>query len=249
MTAAVLTYGLEAPAPLALSKAALFLDIDGTLAPIAARPQDVKPEPRRNALLGRLCKAMDGRVAVVSGRTLEDIDRILEGCVPAVAAIHGLVHRDASGVVSLHEPHPRLGEAVERLRAFADRDAGLIVEDKGLSATLHYRLAQAHAEAARETARRVAADTGLALQPGDMVMELRTPGPGKGDSVRAFMDEAPFAGALPIFVGDDETDEHGFFAANTLGGFGLLVGSERRTAARFRLPDVEAVLSWLEAAR
>jgi trehalose 6-phosphate phosphatase len=236
------------PALSSLSSAALFLDLDGTLAPIAARPQDVRPDPRRTALLERLKRALDGRLAVVSGRTLADIDRILEGRVQAAAAVHGLVHRDCEGLVRQATPHPRLPHAIEGLSMFAEQDVGLLVENKGVSATLHYRLAPAFAEAAAAIARRIAEDTGLFLQPGDMVMELRTPGPSKGDSVREFMRQPAFEGAQPVFVGDDLTDEHGFAAARDLGGFGVLVGAARPTAARYRIPDVEAVLDWLEAA-
>src|SRR6476646_8624966 len=92
-----LTIQLTAPRPLRLEGTALFLDLDGTLAPIAARPQDVHPDPRRTSLLERLAERLDGRPAVVSGRTLEDVDRILEGCVSAVSAVHGLVVRGADG--------------------------------------------------------------------------------------------------------------------------------------------------------
>lgn len=242
-----LTVDLPAPQPLRLDATALFLDLDGTLAPIAARPQDVRPDPRRTQLLERLSAALDGRLAVVSGRTLADIDRILEGRVAAVAAIHGLVRRDADGLLSEHPPHPALAEAMQRCREFAGRDTGLIVEDKGLSVTLHYRLAPSHAQAARRFAVELAAETGLTLQHGDMVEELRTPGPTKGDSVAAFLEAPPFAGARPVFLGDDATDEHGFEAVQAHGGLGILVGAGRPTAARRRLKGVEEVLAWLEA--
>jgi len=79
-----------------------------------------------------------------------------------------------------------------------------------------------------------------------MVLELKTPGTDKGAALSAFMAEAPFIGAVPIMVGDDLTDEHGFEAAEALGGFGVLVGPERSTAARYRLEDVAAVLDWLD---
>jgi trehalose 6-phosphate phosphatase len=243
-----LTVRLPAPKPLALRDCALFLDLDGTLAPIAARPQDVRPDPRRTDLLERLAEALHGRLAVVTGRTLADVDRILEGRVTAVAAVHGLVRRDAAGRLHEREPHPRLAEAVQAYRTFAARDSGLIVEDKGLSVALHFRLARHHAAAARALARRLALETGLTLQDGDMVEELRTPGPTKADSVLAFMAERPFAGAKPVFLGDDSTDEDGFAAARHLGGAGILVGPERPTRAKYRLPNVEAALAWLEAA-
>lgn len=242
-----LTARIPAPKALSLPEAALFLDLDGTLAPIAARPQDVRPDPRRTGLIESLETALEGRLAVVTGRTLADVDRILEGRVAAVAAVHGLVRRDALGRLHEKAPHPRLHEAAEAFRAFAARDSGVLVEEKGLSVALHFRLAPRQADAARACARRLARETGLTLQDGDMVEELRTPGPTKADSVLAFMAEAPFKGATPIFLGDDSTDEDGFAAARALGGFGVLVGAARPTGARYRLADVEAALAWLEA--
>ena len=242
-----LTIGLPAPKPLPLTDTALFLDLDGTLAPIAARPQDVRPDPRRTSLVERLNEALDGRLAVVSGRTLADVDRILEGRVTSVAAVHGLVRREPDGTVHEAEPHPALPAAAEQFRQFAARDSGLIVEEKGLSVALHYRLARAQAHPARLFASEIAAETGLTLQSGDMVEELRTPGPTKGDSVEAFLGQPPFAGRSPVFIGDDATDEHGFEAVQSAGGYGVLVGPPRDTHARFRLLGVEEVLSWLEA--
>lgn len=242
-----LTVQLTAPKPLSLRESALFLDLDGTLAPIAARPQDVRPDPRRTDLLERLADALEGRLAVVTGRTLADVDRILEGRVKAVAAVHGLVRRDSQGRLHETAAHPRLHEAAEAFREFAARDSGLIVEEKGLSVALHFRLAGRHAATARGLAHELAAETGLSLQDGDMVEELRTPGPTKADSVKAFMAEAPFHGATPIFLGDDSTDEDGFQAARDWGGAGILVGPPRSTGAKFRLSGVEAALCWLEA--
>jgi trehalose 6-phosphate phosphatase len=242
-----LTFALPAPKPLELPDTALFLDLDGTLAPIAARPQDVRPDPRRTSLLERLQQALEGRLAVISGRTLGDVDRILEGRVIAVAAVHGLVLRTPDGAVRATDPHPALVQAARRLREFAARDCGLIVEEKGLSVALHYRLARPHAEAATRFARALAAETGLLLQEGDMVEELRTPGPHKGDSVERLLQLPPFAGAQPVFVGDDATDENGFAAVQSLGGLGVLVGPARPTAASRSVPGVDEALAWLEA--
>jgi trehalose 6-phosphate phosphatase len=240
---------LPPPKPLRLSDSALFLDLDGTLAPIAARPQDVRPDSRRTRLLERLRGGLSGRLAVVSGRTLADIDRILEDRVVCASAVHGLVRRDCDG--SLHEPdpHPGLAPAVEALRAFAACDSGLLVEEKGASVALHFRLARTRAGEARRLAQRLAAETGLALQEGDMVEELRTPGPSKGDSIRDFMSTPAFRDAVPIFAGDDITDEHGFEEVARLGGYGILVGRPRQTHARFGLRNVEDVMAWLEAAQ
>ncbi|MEC7797565.1 MAG: trehalose-phosphatase, partial [Pseudomonadota bacterium] len=91
------------------------------------------------------------------------------------------------------------------------------------------------------------AETGQALQPGQMELEMKTPGADKGTADAAYMQEEPFKGATPDMLGDDLTDEHGFEAAAALGGYGVLVGPERETAARYRLDDVDDVLTWLEA--
>jgi trehalose 6-phosphate phosphatase len=244
-----LMLSLPAPKPLRLAETALFLDLDGTLAPIAARPQDVRPDARRTRLLERLVDGLDGRLAVVTGRTLADVDRILEGRITCVSAVHGLVRRDCDG--SLHEPapHPGLAFAVAALHVFAARDSGLLVEEKGPSVALHFRLARQRAAEARILAQRLAAETGLSLQEGDMVEELRTPGPSKGDAVRCFMQGQGFQGVTPIFVGDDVTDEHGFAEVARQDGFGVLVGRPRQTHARYGLRNVEDVMAWLEAAR
>ncbi len=248
MNVVELTIGQEPPA-LELSGVALFLDLDGTLAPIAARPDDVGPDSRRSNLLERLRRGAGGRLAVISGRTLADLDRILERRVESLAGVHGLTRRTGAGDTSAVAAHPGHDAALAALKSFAAAHPGLLVEDKGQSVTLHYRLAPEFASAARIEAERIATQTGMTLQPGHMVMELRTPGPGKGDSLRAFMAEPPFAGARPIFMGDDLTDEDGFLAAIALGGFGVLVGAPRPTAARYRLADVEEALAWLERAR
>jgi len=246
MTANAGTLTRMPPPPTRLDRPALFLDMDGVLAPLAPRPEDVGPVARRTALLRRLVERLDGRVAVVSGRTLAEIDRISEAASPAASGVHGLERRRPDGSLERAEPHPGVREAVAAFEGFASGRPGLIVEDKGVSAGLHYRGAPVFAAGAMALARRLAAETGLVLQAGDLVVEMKTPGTSKGTAVRAFMAEAPFAGALPVMVGDDLTDEDGFEAATALGGFGVLVGAERRTAARYRLADVEAVLGWLE---
>lgn len=239
---------LPAPSPLeAIASAALFLDLDGTLASIEPRPEDVRPEPWRTALVRRLQQRLDGRLAVVTGRSLEDVDRILEGAVTAVAAVHGLVRRRADGSVIRAPPHPDLRWARGTLEALAAARPGLYLEDKGLSVALHYRQAPDFADAAVAEAARLASEYGLKLQLGDMVAEVCTPGYDKGAALRAFMLERPFERGTPVFVGDDLTDENGFEAARALGGVGVLVGAARPTAADLRLEGVPEVRAWLES--
>lgn len=239
---------LPHPPALVPERAALFLDLDGTLAPIEAVPEAVGPDPLRTKLLRRLSGALGGRLAVVSGRSLAEIDRILEGAAPAAAGVHGLELRFADGALQAAEPHPAVPAARAELERFAARAEGLQVEDKRLGVTLHYRQAPAFAGEAQALGGELAARTGLALQLGDHVVELRTPGQDKGSGVRALMQRPPFAGASPVFVGDDLTDEDGFRAAAALGGYGVLVGPQRETAAAARLDGVPAVLAWLSSA-
>jgi trehalose 6-phosphate phosphatase len=228
-------------------RAALFLDLDGTVAPFASRPELVGPIARRTATVSGAAAALGGRLAVISGRPLADIDRILDGAATAAAGVHGLERRSAAGVVQRAEPDPSVAQAAGVFQGLAEAEPGLLVEDKGLSVALHYRNAPEAAAIAEAAGVRLAKRLGLQLQRGDCVVELRTPGADKGDAVRAFMAEAPFQGAQPIFVGDDLTDEAGFAAAEDLGGYGVRVGSpERPTAARYTLTDIEAVLVWLE---
>lgn len=229
-----------------MGDAALFLDLDGTLAVLETTPGAVGPDARRTALLREVCQAVAGRMAVISGRTIGEIDRILEAVSPCASGVHGLERRLGDGTLTRTEPHAGMVKAEQVLRTFADTRPGLLLESKGLSTAVHYRSAMHEREAVRDLARRLARDTGLVVQEGDRVVELRTPGPDKGDAIRAFMDEAPFAGATPIFIGDDLTDEPGFRAAQDLGGVGILVGPARATAARGSLSGVPAVFDWLE---
>lgn len=226
---------------------ALFLDLDGVLAPMAPSPDAVVSDPRRTAVLGRLDRALDGRLAIVSGRTLSEIDRIADRSTPSAAGVHGLERRRRNGAVDRPVASAGVSEALAAFHDFAADRPGVIVEDKRISAGLHYRQAPDSGDQALRLARDLAASTGLTLQPGHMVVELRTPGSDKGGAVTAFMAEAPFAGATPVMLGDDLTDEAGFRAAEALGGFGVLVGPQRETAARFGLGGVPDVMDWLEA--
>lgn len=235
----------ERPPPLDVREAALFLDLDGTIAAIEPQPGDVGPLASRTDLLLRLGERLQGRLAVLTGRTLEEADRILEGSVTAAGAVHGLVRRDPGGLVEATEPSPGIATARLALQLLADARPGLVLEEKQLSLALHYRHAADSAEGVLDATRRIAEAHGLTLQAGVMVSELRTPGPNKGDSLRNLMRQPPFEGFVPIMVGDDQTDEAAFAAAADLGGFGILVGAARPTAARRRLENVAAVLSWL----
>lgn len=236
---------LQAPPPDLLDGAALFLDFDGTLVELAATPDSIRVSPELGPLLQRLRRRLDGRLAIVSGRSLADLERHVPASGIAFSGSHGLELRLADGTgVPLSVPIG-LDDVHSRVAAFAAQAEGLLVEDKPAGIALHYRLAPDWGERAADFIGALAAERGWAVQPGNMVVELRPSGATKGDAIKAFMTEPKFTTARPVFVGDDLTDEHGFAAAAGLGGAGILVGPPRDSAARYRLDSVAAVAEWL----
>lgn len=231
------------PPPLrTVERPALFLDFDGTLVALADRPEAISVSVQLPALLSRLAVRYAGRVAIVTGRALADLDSHLRVPRVALCGSHGIERPGEALPVP-----PAFAEVRSAFARLARRDEGLIVEEKPAGVALHYRLAPAWEAEAIALAEALSARTGLAVQRGKMVVELRPSGAGKGDALRALLAEPAFAGARPVFVGDDLTDEDGFRAAAALGGFGVLVGRPRETDARYRLEDVDAVHAWLEA--
>ncbi len=236
---------LSPPPPLDVARTALFADLDGTLAPIEISPDAVGPDDRRRRLIDDLSSRLGGRLAVISGRALADLDRVLEHRVPSVAAVHGLVRRTAEGATIASPPAAGLAEARGAFCEFARRDDDLLVEEKRWAVALHYRRAPRWADAARSLAAGLARDLGLTLQLGAEVVELRGVGLDKGGAVRAFMAEPPFLGHVPVFIGDDLTDESGFSTVAEMGGYGVIVGDRRPTSASHAVADVTAAHQWL----
>jgi trehalose 6-phosphate phosphatase len=238
----------QAPPLSLLAGAALFLDFDGTLVELASAPDAISLAPEVAPLLKRLDGKLKGRLALVSGRAIADLERHLECAGLAVSGSHGFELRLRDGSLAPLGRRLDLSKARESVRAFADSAPGLLVEEKPFGIALHYRQAPDEEERARAVMRELAGEGALVLQEGKMVLELRPRGVDKGDALRAFMAEPDFADARPIFVGDDMTDEDAFVAAAELGGAGVLVGPPRPTAAQWRLESVPAVLEWLNRA-
>lgn len=237
------------PPPLSrLAPVALFLDFDGTLVELADSPGAIAVPAGLEALLDQLSERLDGRFAIVSGRAVADLRRHLAGTAAVMSGSHGVELLYADGRSIPVSAPPGLAAARESVRRFAAGDDGLLVEDKPAGVALHYRLAPERAEETDCFLEALAERSGLVLQRGKMVAELRPHGFDKGAALRRLMGEPPFAGARPVFVGDDLTDEDAFRAAAALGGEGVLVGPDRPSAARWRLNDVAAVTAWLEAA-
>ena len=224
---------------------ALFLDFDGTLVEIADQPDAIDVATMLPDALRDLKERMSGRLAIVSGRSIEDLRQYLGASFDvAMAGSHGAARQLANGDPLGDQPKALPGSVVEKLREFA-KDNGLRYETKTHGGALHYRENPDAEKAAHQFAETVARENGLTVKTGKCVVELVHNGADKGSAVRAFMQIAPFKGAVPVFVGDDVTDEDGFAAVAKLGGYGVLVGEQRETAARYRLASVAQVHQWL----
>ncbi|WP_251566877.1 trehalose-phosphatase [Erythrobacter sp. 3-20A1M] len=234
------------PALASFETPALFLDFDGTLVDIADEPDAiVVPEDLADFLVD-LDERFGGRVAIVTGRSREDIERHLGRVPVCMAGSHGAAIFAADGT-AVGDPALMIpDEAKERMKAFATSQ-GLLFEDKPHGAGLHYRAKPEMIDACVAFAEELAEEHGLAVKRGKQVIELVAPGADKGSAVKRLLEGAPFAGATPIFLGDDVTDEDGFAACAKHGGFGILVGEQKETAARYHIEDVEKVRRWLTA--
>jgi trehalose 6-phosphate phosphatase len=245
------TARLPEPPPAQCADHALFLDFDGTLVEIATVPEAVRAPEGLAGLLRECAAALGGALALISGRPLAFIDRCLDWRAPYAAGIHGLDLRGVPALPVGGAVTAALDELRRRLAATAQDlvRQGLRVEDKGLAIALHYREHPALAAAAIALAEETVAGAAgaLAAQPGKMVIEVKPAAAGKGDAVCRFLEHAPFKGRVPIYIGDDLTDEAGFRAAEAAGGFGVRVGEGSETAARYALADVAAVHAWLRA--
>ena len=245
------------PLPPLDSAAALFLDIDGTLLDIAARPELVRIPPGLPALLDRLAAQRQGALALVSGRSLVQIERLLPTWSGAAAGLHGAERRHADGSRVGANNCPADQQAAASLAmmrpalvAVTNDLAGVVIEDKGSTIAMHYRAAP---NRAAELGRRVddllcEHGKGLRLIAGKMVFELQPAHHGKDGAIAAFMGERPFIGRLPVFAGDDTTDEDGFAEINRRGGLSIRVGTANvETAAQYALPSVASLYDWLRA--
>jgi trehalose 6-phosphate phosphatase len=240
-----------APPPAPQPDWAYFFDIDGTLVDLSDSPTGASLDAELRQLIEQLYRAAGGAVALISGRSIADIDRLVPHLQLPAAGQHGVERRDAAGRISRHPfPAHELDWVRHELAAAVAPHHGLVLEDKGLSLALHYRRAPRLGGFAHRLVRSMAARIGAryCVQTGKRIVEMKPAGKDKGVAVLEFMQEEPFRGRTPVFVGDDSTDEYGFATVNRLHGHSLKVGPGR-TAARWRLPDVRTVRAWLELGR
>jgi trehalose 6-phosphate phosphatase len=224
-----------------LDRAALLLDLDGTLVDIAPRPDAVVLPPGLPDVLRALRRLVGDAVAIVTGRPVEMVDALLGDAVFAVAGEHGGAIRHAPGQalerVTLPSPPGEWLDAAEHL---ALAHPGVLLEHKARGFSLHYRAVPEAGEALRDGLTRLIADsTDFELLPAHMLWEIRPRGADKATAVAELMSRPPFHNRLPVFVGDDVTDEDGITAAKAMGGVGLRVQDA--------FGDAAGVRAWLQA--
>ena len=227
---------------------ALFLDVDGTLLEIAATPDRVRvPSSLRNTLQISFERAQ-GAFALLSGRSLDDLDRLFSPCVFPASGKHGLEVRLYGGRVVRPGIDPSvLDRARSWLRLLQKENRGLLMEDKGISLAMHYRLAPKLAPEVEIVMNYMTAELGevFVVRPGKCVFELMPSGFDERTAIQLFMTQPEFSGRTPVFVGDDPTDEVGFQAVNEMGGHSVRVGKLEETAAQYCFSSVSTVAAWL----
>lgn len=228
---------------------AWFLDVDGTLLEIEASPDQVTADSRLIRLLEGLSRTYEGAVALISGRSLEQLDRIFGGFRPAAAASHGLERRLPDGTV-MNDASDVPPDCIERITALAAQHPGLLVEQKPHSIGLHYRARPELEHEVLQAMEKIHAelDNDTRLMLGKMVVEVLPAEANKGSAIRSFMSKKPFEGRMPIFVGDDVTDEYGFTVVNELDGMSVRVGNAAGSAANWQLQSVADLRTWLDSA-
>lgn len=236
------------PAPGADDEWALFLDVDGTLLDFASHPEEVHVDARLHDDLATLRERLRGALALLSGRTLTQLDDLFDWRRHSAAGLHGRQLRfDDGRCVAAGDGEAR----IEQLRALAEsriaQMPGALLEDKREALVLHYRKApQARAaieQLARELLQRAGSD--YKLQHGNHMIELIPAGTDKGRALATLLASGPFVGRQPWMLGDDLTDEHAFEEANARGGVSVIVGARRPTHANFAIDDPGAVRAWL----
>lgn len=235
------------PPPLPQAGWALFFDVDGTLLDFAHTPEGVHVPGDLVDDLQRLHEALDGALALVSGRRIEDLDALFAPLQLPAIGLHGLQRRGPPGAG--HAPPHELATVLAAARDLVAKYPGALVEDKGITIALHWRNAPVAEEPLHEFANSALIDLpGYGLQLGRDVIELRPDGHDKGDAIAALLDTGSFHGRIPVFIGDDFTDEHGFDEVNARHGISVLVGARAGSAATHALHDPAAVRAWLREA-
>ena len=225
---------------------AFFFDLDGTLAGIKPHPDQVSIPDAVLQDLHQLSLMNEGALALISGRSMAELDTLASPYHFPLAGVHGAERRDIHAhthIVSLPDALTQTLQA--QLSSALAELPGTELEAKGMAFALHYRQAPQHADAVLALAAEIVSRyPQLALQPGKCVVELKPKGVNKGAAIAAFMVTPPFRGRTPLFMGDDLTDEAGFCVVNQAEGISVKVGPGE-TIAGWRLANVASVWQWI----
>ena len=231
-----------------LREIAVLLDVDGTLLDIAPTPDAVVVPASLRQTLSRLARATGGALALVSGRSLADIDRLFAPLrLPAIGGHGAEIRPSGNGETETEHARELDGGLRNRLAQLVDAP-GVLVEDKGYSLAVHYRLAPEQEGRVKEAVAAIQADwpaEAIEVLPGKSVVEIKPAGFHKGAAIRELMQHEPFAGRRPIFVGDDTTDESGFAVMPEFNGLGFSVGRHVPGTA-YCFADPNDVRRWLK---
>jgi trehalose 6-phosphate phosphatase len=224
----------------------LFLDVDGTLIELTDSPLDTFADLELKTLLGDVAERLGGAVALVSGRSIDYLDALFAPLRLPAAGLHGVERRKATGAMhGASFTDSQLDRARVAVAALVEAHPGTSVEDKGRTIAVHYRMAPQHEASVRRSLGEIAAPLGgnYHIQEGNRVLEIKPRGFTKAAAIKAFMQEPPFSGRKPVFVGDDLTDQDGFKAVEDQGGISVAVGD--RVHGQFRVENAAAVRHWL----
>ncbi len=225
----------------------LFLDVDGTLLEIVDTPFDTRADEALKSLLQQIAERLGGALALVSGRSIDYLDSLFAPLRLPIAGLHGVERRTASGVLHGRDVDAsRLDAARITLGELVAAHPGTVLEDKGRTVAVHFRMAPQFDLVIGRAVADVAATLGPSyhVQRGDMMLEIKPTGFSKGAAIRDFLRETPFAGRRPVFVGDDLTDVDGFKVVEAHGGTSIGVGA--RVTGQCQLTGPRAVRAWLE---
>lgn len=226
---------------------AFFFDFDGTLVEIADRPDLVQIAPATKDTLARLSAALDGAIAVITGRELGDVDKYLMPLRLPIAGGHGFSRRSIDGSTHISDVDGDAFQALnDRLEQYVEGNKGLLLERKSGSVALHFRarpeLEQQSIHAMNQAVRGM---TGIHVLHGKMIVEAKAESSNKGSAINAFLAEPPFIGRTPFFAGDDVTDEDAFAVVNARRGITVKIGPGP-TLAHYHARTTSEFLDWLQ---
>ncbi len=230
-----------------LARYAIFLDFDGTLVAIADRPNDVRVGGSVSRRIESLSRKTEQALAVVSGREIAAIDQLLLPLKLPIAGVHGLERRDSAGRLHTSAINGSAFAAIaSAIRGAIGAEPGIFIEIKPGAVALHFRLRPELESRCCDIVDGLMRERiDLVMLRGKMVFEIRQSGPNKGTAIEAFLGEPPFAGRIPIFAGDDVTDEEGFAVVNAHSGISIKIGPEP-TIARHRAANAHEFQDWLD---